>query len=810
MNKNILLIMIIGMVFINFASAWCYQESANTTNQTGIDGNCGLNYSGTYDELYLGEYGGGIINITYAKPSTTYLGAFSKIKWGNDSNVNNYTYEILNSCYNYNSSYIFIQVNMSYTDIGNINCYNGSWQSIGNLNGVQGCGNANWDGGSGFLYDGNWSFGKHYVSSWGTPPIWHNLWATSYCSANLIFYEEAILWGIKPLILSGNGTQSYGNTNTNHTINYTITDTNLNVCWLNYNLTNRTIPCTSGAVNTTNFTLQYNLWNATIWANDTFGNTASQYFNWDYYGFENSISYTTPVLFGSNQTFVIDLSYDSTHFSNIGATLVYNGTSYSGTRIGTGNNATFIRSINVPYPTTDTNYTFYWNVSLNNGTQYYSTSTTNTQLVQTLSVDNCSTNTKVLYNFTIVDEDLQTKLDGTTKKTLGNINLQIYNLAGTLITSYAKSFNQTNPFGICLNNNLSGGESYKINVQVQYSADGYQKEYYHIQQDTLNAADFTTNITLYDLSTASASQGTSTAVVGEYNVSNYTSTSTSTTNYAGSGYVFKITYKDENFFPVSNAIIQIQRKYVDEGVFKTIEIPITDTNGQTTASLVKNTVIYTFIVLKNGVVLATFDNVNAVCQNEVLAQCEINLNAFSTTVSTIDYTVLTDFSFTKSWNLTTRTFTLVYTIPSGSANTVLLNGTLADGMGTTMICSDTLTSASGTLTCVVPSGYMNQTAVFKVYSNGVQKVEVVIPISQKPSDLYGGSIVFLSIFLMLMVIAVAAVESPMLSGFILIIGLIVGFSIGLLGNTGFYGAGATILFMIIAIIIVLVKGSGRS
>ena len=805
MNKNILLIMIIGIVLISFTSAsWCYQESTNVSNQTGIDGNCSL-YTGTY--LIVPSY----FYINYTKPMGTNSTSFWVVKHGYN-NPPAYNWSIPVDCWNAYSDKLVFRI---YAEAGtlaqrsNISCQNTtSWKELNGT--ISELPNAGLDAGYSEIYDGNWDTAVSsclgcVVAGWGQK---------KWDSASIV-YEEAMWWDgdfTLPTIFlsSGNGTQSYRNSTGNHTINYTITDTNLTSCWLNYNLTNRTIPCTSGAVNTTNFTLQYNLWNATIWANDTFGNTASQYFNWDYYGFENSISYTTPVLFGSNQTFVIDLSYDSTHFSNIGATLVYNGTSYSGTRIGTGNNATFIRSINVPYPTTDTNYTFYWNVSLNNGTQYYSTSTTNTQLVQTLSVDNCSTNTKVLYNFTIVDEDLQTQLVGATKKTLGNINLQIYNLAGTLITSYAKSFNQTNPFGICLNNNLSGGESYKINVQVQYSADGYQKEYYHIQKDTLNAADFTTNITLYDLSTASASQSTSSAVVGEYNVSNYTSTSTTTTTYAGSGYVFKITYKDENFFPVSNAIIQIQRKYVDEGVFKTIEIPITDTNGQTTASLVKNTVIYTFIVLKNGVVLATFDNVNAVCQNEVLAQCEINLNAFSTTVSTIDYTVLTDFSFTKSWNLTTRTFTLVYTIPSGSANTVLLNGTLADGMGTTMICSDTLTSASGTLTCVVPSGYMNQTAVFKVYSNGVQKVEVVIPISQKPSDLYGGSIVFLSIFLMLMVIAVAAVESPMLSGFILIIGLIVGFSIGLLGNTGFYGAGATILFMIIAIIIVLVKGSGRS
>jgi len=39
------------------------------------------------------------------------------------------------------------------------------------------------------------------------------------------------------IINSGNGTQSYGNLNINHTINFTITDDNLDACWYEYNFT---------------------------------------------------------------------------------------------------------------------------------------------------------------------------------------------------------------------------------------------------------------------------------------------------------------------------------------------------------------------------------------------------------------------------------------------------------------------------------------------------------------------------------------------------------------------------------------------
>ena len=143
---------------------------------------------------------------------------------------------------------------------------------------------------------------------------------------------------------------------------------------------------------------------------------------------ENSQTYTTPVTFGSSQTFIINVSYDSASYSNIGASLVYNGTSYTGTKGGTGDIVNFTRSITIPTPLTNTNYTFYWNISLSNGTQYYFSSTTKNQTVQSVTVDNCSTNTNVLYNFTIVDEDTQVKINGVTKNSLGNINIQLYNL----------------------------------------------------------------------------------------------------------------------------------------------------------------------------------------------------------------------------------------------------------------------------------------------------------------------------------------------------------------------------------------------
>lgn len=136
----------------------CYQESANTTNQTGIDGNCGLNYSGSYinytnggvdswiniKNVYdgnwssygfdNGEYYDSFypsLNITYKKPNGA-IGAFWKIKYG--SVINNSNLTVSNSCFNYDSDYLYFRITSgqeeSSNDWSRWECYNGSWDLL--------------------------------------------------------------------------------------------------------------------------------------------------------------------------------------------------------------------------------------------------------------------------------------------------------------------------------------------------------------------------------------------------------------------------------------------------------------------------------------------------------------------------------------------------------------------------------------------------------------------------------------------------------------------------------------------------------
>lgn len=113
-------------------------------------------------------------------------------------------------------------------------------------------------------------------------------------------------------INAGNETQDYGNQTINHTINFTITDDNLDECWFEYNGTNSSdLGCSSGVLESFNFTLQHGKNNATIYANDTVGNLQSQFIEWNYKVFENSRTHNTSTYETAREGYTINLTSDS-------------------------------------------------------------------------------------------------------------------------------------------------------------------------------------------------------------------------------------------------------------------------------------------------------------------------------------------------------------------------------------------------------------------------------------------------------------------------------------------------------------------
>jgi len=443
----------------------------------------------------------------------------------------------------------------------------------------------------------------------------------------------------------------------------------------------------------------------------------------------------------------------------------------------TSDNFTLTKNIVTPSVSTTTNISFYWVINMEDSFQYNLTS--QNQTVSPIVINETCTGMYAIYNFALVDEINQNLLSGASNVTNINVDLDLYSSnRNTLLAEYSHEFASTNPVAICMDNNLSGGEAYSLDVQIQYSAENYSKELYHIEKYVLNKNTMNQNVTLYDLTTKDTQN-------------------------------FKLIVRDSSYLPINGALVQIDRKYIENGSFYTTEIPKTDGKGITSASLQTEDVIYNFYIYEDGTLVSTFNNVVAICQTPLVTQCEIDFNAFSTTITIPDYEDGDDFSFTLGYNETSKEVSSAFVIPSGTPSYVTLNVTSEDALGTS-VCIDALTSASGTLTCIVPNTFGNSTIIAKLYKDGLEQGKGNIKLDQIPSDIFGVILIVLSVMVLMTLMGIGLSDSPVVTGVFLFLGVVLLFAMNLVKNSGFIGATATILFLGIAIVLVIIKAAKRA
>ncbi len=450
--------------------------------------------------------------------------------------------------------------------------------------------------------------------------------------------------------------------NTNLSLNWTVTDANLDSCWYNYNGTNTTVTC---ADNTTQINItQYSNRNVTFYANDTFENLNSFYREWNYSVFENSQEFNNQTLEGVINTFTANVTVRESNPITV-TNFIYNGTSHIASFSQSGND--FILTIDFLSPSVNvnTNLTFFWSLLFSDG-QIINLTSYN-QTVNIINLDDCSVNTVVLYNYTIVDEANQSQLLNTTAEF--SINLldterQVY------IFNFSKKYSNINPFAVCISENLLSS-TYAVDSIVKYEAIGYAIEYYNILDATITNATIPEKITLYDLFSSDATE-------------------------------FKITFKAEDFTFIENALIYIDRQYIAENnSFKTVELPKTDSNGQTIGHFVRNDVLYNIRVIKDGVVLGNFKNQIAFCEDYAIGNCQIILEATPAdfTIFNYDEQLGIIFQSVPTYNENTSAISFDFSTDDGTIKTVSMQVTRDDIFGNRSICNNTITSSSGTLTC---------------------------------------------------------------------------------------------------------------
>lgn len=562
--------------------------------------------------------------------------------------------------------------------------------------------------------------------------------------------------------------------NLSYTFNWTVTDKNLNSCWYTYNdSTNQYVTCSDNA---STIYLNNTSENITLYVNDSSNNINSSTANWTYYYITTTVDKSS-VTSGEDVEFVLWINLTS--IPSASANLTYNNTVYESDTVSAYSDYyKFTKTITIINETGDIPYNWTYNIT---GIAYGTTTNKSLEVIA-IKADDCSAYTTPILNFSLRDEEDQTFLDADKYNTSIEIDLDVYPLGSTTsIINFSQNYSEERNPEVCLDNDLSGTSGYRMYIQVLYGGDGYSEEFYYIQNTSLTNLTIPFNINLFDLKDSSTQE-------------------------------FDLTYKDENFLGVDDAILQIQRKYVKSGNYQTIEQPKTDSNGHTKAHLQLEGTIYTIIITKEGEILDTFNNIIPVCQNPTLDTCKISLNSFGAGMSVEDYTVGDDFVFTLDYTQTTRTVESIFSIPSGTSATVVLNVTLFDNIGSTQACSDTLVSSSGTLNCAVPINLGNGTVVAQITKDGTLVGEAFIDLNQTSSDIYGSNIVFLGIFLTITIIGVGISDNPMIMGFFIILGslLLIALNIVDTGTSSFIGAGATFLWIVTAVIIVLIKGAKRT
>lgn len=472
------------------------------------------------------------------------------------------------------------------------------------------------------------------------------------------------------------GTLDYNYIGNNETLNVTFTDINLDSCWYNYNETNITIVgCKTGVKNSTQFILETGNTNMTIYVNDTFGSLNLSFLDWEYKVLEINQNYNNITTEGATEQFSINFTKaQDLQVSTVD--LIYDGTTNSFPYSVTDNDVVVQGSMTIPVISSDVNVSFFWNVTLDDGSSVVTF--TNNQTILAINVDDCSSFTNLIYNFTQYDEENQTIL--TNNNTI-ELQINLYDTRKTsILTNFSNRFTNVNPVQFCAEQPILPTVNYSSYVIVKYfvndttTNESYAVEYYNILNQTITNITIPINIALYNLRTADTTK-------------------------------FRLTFRDEEYVLAPNILVQVHRQYIKDNDFKIVEIPLTDSNGQTMLNLVKNTIIYNFIMVnESGGIVGTFNSIAAFCADFSIGDCTINLAPDSASEEAYDYNEEFDISISSpSYDNSTEKISISFVTGDLTAKNVNMQVVRNNQFGNRSVCSDTLLSASGILSCDVSS-----------------------------------------------------------------------------------------------------------
>ena len=280
---------------------------------------------------------------------------------------------------------------------------------------------------------------------------------------------------------------NYHKTGNSLNLRWNITDSNLDVCRYEFEGTNTTVTC---ADNLTTISNVNNISATTLifYSNDTFGNSNNSIVTWNYSVWENDRGLHNATTEGATELYYVDFTIETESLSTVNIWYDGNNTASPFSVISGRNYNATLSDFIVPKVDANKVVNVFWEINFGS---VQANTTTSTQHINDFGIDDCSSNTAVLYNFSVVDEALQTQITSDAAGDVqGEIDLEIRSYSSTnILASFNQTYNQTNPFAVCLNSNLTEIK-YNIDTQVQYEAENKYREFYHILSLNLNQSIF--------------------------------------------------------------------------------------------------------------------------------------------------------------------------------------------------------------------------------------------------------------------------------------------------------------------------------
>lgn len=126
----------------------------------------------------------------------------------------------------------------------------------------------------------------------------------------------------------------------------------------------------------------------------------------DEFGFVLTEDYDTHTVYGATENYEFNVTFDETVFNSSSNSMIINlgGTNYTPTNFGYSDYSRGVYTYTIPTTANTLNHKWYFNIDLFNGTTLTTNTSNKTQYVYNTSIDNCSTFSYPIINFSIYDQ----------------------------------------------------------------------------------------------------------------------------------------------------------------------------------------------------------------------------------------------------------------------------------------------------------------------------------------------------------------------------------------------------------------------